>query len=398
MTESTGSVRPPTRLVIFDYGFRPFFFGAGAWAAIAVAIWLAMLSGRIESPSALDPMVWHVHEMVFGFAAAAIGGFILTAVPNWTGRAPVAGGLLAGLVAAWLAGRVAVLWSASIGAEAAAVLDLLYLAALCAVAAREIVAGGNKRNLPIAVVIGLLGVCNLLVHLEQLGAGETAAIGNRLGIAVILLLVTVIGGRITPAFTRNWLRGHGDDADPRGPGWPDRAAIATTALTGLSWGIAPDWPGTGVFAIAAAVAHAVRLAGWRGHRTLAEPLLSILHVGCLWLVVGFALLGASVFVAALPQSAALHALTAGAVGTMTLAVMTRASLGHSGRELRAGAGTMIVYALVTLAALARVLSPAVAGAESDMLVLSGALWIAAFGLFAVLYAPVLLLAAPNAED
>jgi len=383
-------------MVVFDHGFRPFFFLAGAWSAIAVALWLAMLAGRLESPSALDPVSWHVHEMVFGFAAAAIGGFILTAIPNWTGRAPVAGAKLAGLVAAWLAGRIAMFWSAAIGAEAAAILDLAYLVALCAVAAREITAGGNRRNLPIAGVIGLLAACNLLVHLEQLGVAETAAMGNRLGIAVIVLLVTVIGGRITPAFTRNWLRARDDiahdDTGPREAGWPDRAAIAATALAGLSWGIAPDWTGTGAVAILAAVGHAIRLAGWRGHRTLAEPLLSVLHLGALWLVVGFALLGASVFVDGLEQTGALHALTAGAVGTMVLAVMTRASLGHTGRDLKAGAGTKAVFALVTLAALARV----VAGAEETMLVLSGALWIGAFALFTVLYAPILLLPAPEA--
>ena len=394
MSDSTGQADGPRRFVVFDAGFRPFFFLAGAWSAIAVAIWLAMLAGYLDPPSALDPVSWHVHEMVFGFAAAAIGGFILTAIPNWTGRPPVAGAPLAGLAAAWLAGRIAIAWSAPIGAGLAAVLDLAYLVALCAIAAREIVAGGNWRNLPIVAVIGFLAVCNLLVHLERLGAGETAAMGNRLGIAVILLLVTVISGRITPAFTRNWLRARDDTAEPRGAGWPDGVTIAATALAGLCWSLAPIWSGTGVVAILAAVAHVVRLAGWRGHRTLAEPLLLVLHLGSLWMVAGFALLGASVFVDGLPRSAALHALTAGAVGTMILAVMTRASLGHTGRELKAGAGTTTVYALVTLAALARVLSPVVTEAQANMLILSGVLWIGAFSLFTVLYAPLLLLPTP----
>jgi uncharacterized protein involved in response to NO len=289
-------------------------------------------------------------------------------------------------------------WSAPIGATATAILDLAYLVALAAVAAREIVAGGNRRNLPIAVVIALLGACNLLVHLEQLGVADTMAVGQRLGIAVILLLVTVIGGRITPAFTRNWLGTRDEAVEPRGPGWPDGVTIGATALTGVSWAIMPDWAATGVLAFVAAFAHAVRLAGWRGHRTLSEPLLAVLHLGCLWLVLGFALLGASVFVDALPQSMALHALTAGAVGTMVLAVMTRAALGHTGRALRAGAGTVTVFALVTLAAASRVAAPLIAGAEVEMLFVSGALWIAAFTLFCVLYAPVLLAPAPAAED
>jgi uncharacterized protein involved in response to NO len=288
MTNTSEPAGAPRVFVVFDYGFRPFFFAAAAWAAIAVAVWLAALSGRIGLASALDPVAWHVHEMVFGFAAAAIGGFILTAIPNWTGCPPVAGGLLAGLFAAWLAGRIAMFWSAPIGATATAILDLAYLVALAAVAAREIVAGGNRRNLPIAVVIALLGACNLLVHLEQLGVADTMAVGQRLGIAVILLLVTVIGGRVTPAFTRNWLGARDEAVEPRGPGWPDGVTIGATALTGVSWAIMPDWAGTGVLAFVAAFAHAVRLAGWRGHRTLAEPLLSVLHLGSLWLVAGFA--------------------------------------------------------------------------------------------------------------
>ena len=389
------SIRPiPGRglSVVFSYGFRPLFFAAGAWAAIAVAIWLAMLAGRIVLPSALDPIAWHVHEMVFGFAAAAIGGFILTAIPNWTGRAPVSGGLLAALVTAWLAGRIAVAWSDAIGPGVTAVADLSYLAALCAIASREIIAGGNRRNLPITAVIGLLGLCNLMVHLELLGAAETAAIGHRLAIALVLLLVTVVGGRITPAFTRNWLRARDAAAEPRGTGWPDKLTIATTALAGLCWSAAPDWPGTGAAAIFAAVAHAIRLAGWYGHRTLADPILSVLHLGCLWLAVGFALLGVSA-VTALTQTAALHALTAGAVGTMVLAVMTRASLGHTGRELRAGVGTTIVYTLVTLAAITRVVSPLLPDVEVSLLVISGGFWVTAFSLFVVLYARVLLLPA-----
>jgi uncharacterized protein involved in response to NO len=214
----TNSIRPiPERglSVVFSCGFRPLFFAAGAWAAIAVAVWLAVLAGHFDLSSVFEPVAWHVHEMVFGFAAAAIGGFILIAIPNWTGRAPVSGGVLAGLVAAWLAGRIAVAWSDSVSTGVAAVADLSYLAALCAIASREIIAGGNRRNLPIAAVIGLLGVCNLLVHLALLGAAETASLGHRLAIALVLLLVTVVGGRITPAFTRNWLRARDAAAAPR---------------------------------------------------------------------------------------------------------------------------------------------------------------------------------------
>src|ERR1051325_7405102 len=191
---------------LLSAGFRPFFLGAAIWAALAVPLWLAVFAGKVEVPSALAPTTWHVHEMVFGYAAATVAGFLLTAIPNWTGRLLLQGGPLVGLVLLWLIGRVAVLASARLGgAGVAAVADLAFPVVFLAVVAREIVVGKNWRNLPMVGALTLLAAGNLMVHAEALGWRQSAAAGNRLGVATLLMLITLIGGRIVPSFTRNWL-------------------------------------------------------------------------------------------------------------------------------------------------------------------------------------------------
>src|SRR5215470_3214398 len=175
--------RPQTGPAIFSAGFRPFFLAAAAWSALAVPLWLAAYLTSIDVPTLLPPVVWHVHEMVYGFAAATVAGFLLTAIPNWTGRMPLQGWPLAALVLLWAAGRFAVLFSSATGAVVATALDLAFPAAFLAVVAREIVAGRNWRNLPMLAALSLLFAGNLLVHLEVLGVSETAEIGDRLGVA-----------------------------------------------------------------------------------------------------------------------------------------------------------------------------------------------------------------------
>jgi uncharacterized protein involved in response to NO len=380
---------PPYRgPALWSMAFRPFFLAAGAWAALAMAAWLAALAGRIEIPSAFDALAWHAHEMVFGFAAAAVGGFLLTAIPNWTGRAPLAGLPLALLVLLWLAGRCAVATSQYIGIEAAAGFDMLYLVALIGFAARELIAAGNKRNFVVVGLVTVLALANALIHLGASGIEWAGGLGLRLAILDLALLVTLIGGRIVPAFTRNWLERRGGGGLPAPADRLDRLTIAVTALTALAWSLWPERVESGTLSLLAAVAHAARLARWRGLGTLSDPLLAVLHLAYAWLAVGFGLLGAAAFVPDIPVSVALHALTAGAFGTMILAVMTRASLGHAGRPLRAGAGTVAAYVLVTLAALARLASAFAADGATSLLLLSGACWIAAYGLFVVLFAPM----------
>ena len=381
----------PAGAVMFSAGFRPFFLLAAVWSAFALPLWLCVYAGKIALPSAFPPTVWHVHEMVFGFALATVAGFLLTAIPNWTGRLPLSGWPLGVLACLWLAGRVAVLFSAIIGPLAAAVVDLSFPALFIAVIARELVAGRNWRNLPMLVALSLLLGGSTLVHLEALGIATTAPAGNRLGIATILMLIALVGGRIVPSFTRNWLaKVRPGGLLPAQAGRLDIAALLVT-VTGLAaWVVAPDSAAAPWLELAAGIAVSVRLSRWCGLATFREPLVFILHIGYGWLAVGLLLLGYNGLHPLLPQTTALHALTAGAIGTMTLAVMTRATLGHTGRALAAGPGTRAIYLLVTLAAILRLGAP-LAGVDALVLTwIAGAAWSAAFGLFAVLYGGLLM--------
>jgi uncharacterized protein involved in response to NO len=379
--------RPQQGPAVLSAGFRPFFLLAALWAALALPVWLLLFAGRASLPSALAPVVWHVHEMVYGYGAATVAGFLLTAVPNWTGRLPLQGAPLGGLVLLWALGRAASLLSARLGPDLAALLDLAFPLTFLTVIAREIFAGSNWRNLPVLGALTLLLLGNLLVHLDSLGIAETAQLGNRVGVATLLMLITLVGGRIIPSFTRNWLvRERPEQATPAPFGRADRIAIAFTALALVIWAAAPDAAIAPWAELAAGIAQAARLLRWRGEASLAEPLLWILHLGYAWLALGFLLLAVNGFVPVLPQTAALHALTVGAIGSMTLAVMTRATLGHTGRSLTAGPGTTAIYGLVTLAAVLRLVAPLADAAYLLMLSLAGAAWSGAFGLFVLLYA------------
>ena len=376
--------------VILSAGFRPFFLGAAIWAAVAIPLWLGAYTAGLVVPTRLAPSVWHAHEMVFGYAAAAVAGFLLTAIPNWTGRMPLQGGPLATLVSLWAIGRAGVLLSTAIGAPAAAVADLSFPAVFLAVVAREILTGKNWRNLPMLGALSLLLIGNLLVHFEALGLADTAELGNRLGIATLLMLISLVGGRIIPSFTHNWLAKARPEVSPPVPaGRLDLAAMIVTGLALPVWVIAPDAAVMPWAVLAAGIVVALRLSRWRSRQTIREPLLLILHVGYGWLALGLLLLGLNSLTGILPATAALHALTVGAVGTMTLAVMTRASLGHTGRPLTAGPATKAIYALITLAAVLRVVSPLAGDRTVLALWLAGAAWSGAFGLFAVCYGRVL---------
>jgi len=376
---------------MFSAGFRPFFLLAAAWAALAVLVWLCTYAGGPAPPSAFPALVWHVHEMLFGFGFAAVAGFLLTAIPNWTGRLPLRGAALAALAALWLAGRAAVLFSAYIGPVAAAIVDLAFPAALVFVVAREIVAGRNWRNAPMVAGLTLLGTGSLLVHLHAMDIAYTAEIGNRIGLAALLMLIALIGGRIVPGFTTSWLVRH----RPNGPRPVqgrrlDAVALATTLATLACWTAAPRAPATYWLALLAGSALGLRLSRWRGLATIGEPLLFVLHMGYGWLALGLLLLGFNGLTGWLPASAALHALTVGAVGTMVLAVMTRATLGHTGQALTADRWMVLAYFLVSLAAVLRILSP-LAGAEArSITVMSGFAWTAAFLTFIGRFGPLLL--------
>jgi uncharacterized protein involved in response to NO len=372
---------------LFSYGFRPFFLAGAAWAALGLLLWLPQLTGAFALPTAMVPLDWHVHEMLFGFVGAVVTGFLLTAIPNWTGRLPVCGPSLALLVALWFAGRIALLTSATIGAVPAAVIDVSFLVAVAAVALREIVAGKNWRNLRVLVILGVLITGNVVFHAEAILFG-VADYGRRLGVAAVIALIMLIGGRVVPSFSHNWLVRQNPGRLPKSFSRFDGVSLAGAVLALVAWIAAPHHVATGVLLVAAGVLHLVRLARWAGDRTGAERLVLVLHVAYAFVPLGFLLLGGAIlWPTLLPASAGLHAWTAGAAGLMTLAVMTRASLGHTAQPLTASPATQVIYLLALLAALARI---AAAFVGSPVLVdVSGLAWVMAFGGFVVCFGPLL---------
>lgn len=388
MTTSAAQIRAYTGPALFSYGFRPFFLFGALWAALAVALWLPMLSGQLVIPSQFSPIEWHVHELIFGYVPAIVAGFLLTAVPNWTGRLPVVGPRLLLLFLAWLAGRVAVLFSSWIGASFAAVIDLAFLSLLIGVIAREIIAGQNTRNLKVLVGASLLLVGNGLFHLET-AAGIGDGHGTRLGIGATILLIMLIGGRIIPSFTHNWLSRR---APGRLPIQFDRFDGAVMVLSGAAlaaWVIAPQGWATAWLALLAGVLNFARLSRWAGHRTGAEPLVLILHIAFAFVPIGFLLLALGILRPDIvAQSGALHGWTVGAIGVMTLAVMTRASLGHTGRPLTATRPIQLIYVAALVAAIARI-AVAFDVLREPMLHLSATAWVIAFAGFVIVYAPLL---------
>ncbi len=372
----------------FRGGFRPFFFGGPSWAVIALTLWLLALGGSITLPAAIDPLAWHRHEMLFGFVGAIVAGFLLTAIPNWTGRLPIAGWPLAGLFGLWAAARLAMLFSGTIGIAAAAFLDVGFFVILATLAAREVLVA-NNRNLPVVGLILLFGLADALDYLCIAGTIPDADFGWQLAIAIVLTLISLIGGRIIPSFTRNWMAKQKIAGRmPNQPGKFDLVVIGATAFALLAWITGPDGAGIGAVLMIAALLQAVRLARWRGFRTWRDPIVFILHVGYAWVPIGLALLGLGV-AGLIPRSAAIHAITAGAMATMILAVMSRASLGHTGRELKASPATVLVYVLVTAGAALRVSASLQLVDYGIGLEIAGLAWGGALLLFLFAYAPVL---------
>jgi uncharacterized protein involved in response to NO len=372
---------------LFSYGFRPFFLLGAIYAGGTVLLWLPVLHGRLSMTTALAPRDWHAHEMLFGYAAAVMTGFLLTAVPNWTGRLPIQGGPLVALVLIWIAGRLAVTFSGLIGWLPAAAIDAAFLLALAAVIAREIMTGRNWRNLKVVVIVSILAASNIAFHLEAFARGS-AEYATRLAIGTLVLLLALVGGRIVPSFTHNWLARQGAGGLPAPFGRFDKIAIAASAAALAAWVALPTARATGVALGLAGVLQAVRLARWAGYRSAGEPLVLILHVGYAFVPIGFLLQAAAAF-DLVPATAGIHAWTAGAIGTMTLAVMTRASLGHTGHDLAASAATQLIYALVVVAAVARIAAALMTAWTGPLLELAALAWAGAFLGFAITYGPLL---------
>lgn len=399
MTTTAEQIRQWQGPALFSYGFRPFFLGATLWAALAMVLWLMVLSGWMPAPGAFDPVGWHAHALVFGFLPAVVAGFLTTAVPNWTGRMPIVGWPLAGLFALWLAGRAVMLLPAGLPWQVVAAIDLSFGLVFAAAIAREIIAGRNWRNLGVLALLALLIGGNALFHWQAAsGAAAAQGIGLRIGLGAGIMMIGLIGGRIVPSFTRNWLARLGPGALPVPPGQRlDLLALAALLVAVLLWVALPESPGTALALIIAGGLHLWRLSRWQGHRALPEPLLWVLHLGYAFVPLGALALGLSILQPdLLPPGTALHLWLAGALGLMTLAVMSRATLGHTGQALSAGAGTSALYSLVLLAVLARLLAGLVPAYAPPLHLLSALGWIGGMAGFALLYGPALLRARARA--
>ncbi|MCF3641714.1 NnrS family protein [Rhizobium sp. TRM95111] len=373
--------------VLFSYGFRPFFLGAGLWAIVAMALWIAAITGRIELAGAYGAPNWHAHEMLFGFASAVLAGFLLTAVPNWTGRLPVSGWPLGGLFALWCAGRIALLTTDLVGVIPAAGVDALFLPALLAICTREVVAGRKWKDMKVLGALLALAIANSFFHAAAIDDGHNHA-AMRLAVAAYVVLVMIVGGRIVPSFTRNWLNKFGRTDFPVPYNRYDSVAILAGAGAFAAWTASPGHAATAAVAIVAAVLHAIRLYRWRGWAVMPEKLLVVLHVAYAFIPLGLLAIGLSAL-GLLEERSVLHLLSVGAIACMMLAVMTRASLGHTGRALSASRLTVTAYAALILCALVRPLGEILPDANTQIYAAAGLLWIAAFGLFCFEYAPIL---------
>jgi uncharacterized protein involved in response to NO len=382
---------------LWGRAFRPFFLGLGLQAVLVLPWWTLAWIGILATPAWLTPMAWHGHEMVFGFAAAAIAGFLLTASPVWSGGPALTGRPLAALFALWVAGRVAFAAAGVLPAWLVAVVDLSFLPLVAAAVVRTLRGSGQVRNYAVVGLVATLAAANAAVHAEACGlTAGVAQRGLRFAVDLVVVLILVIGGRITPAFTRNAFRRRGLSIEVRS--WPllDGATLALAGATAASGLVLGRTAPTGLVAVAAGLCAAARLAGWRSWHVRGDPLLWSLHAATAWVVVGLVLVGLGDLGAPVPATAGLHALTAGAIGSAILAVATRVGLGHTGRPLEPPAGVVGAYVLVHAAALLRVATPFLPGdVQPALLVASGLGWACAYGLFTLRYWPILATPRPD---
>jgi uncharacterized protein involved in response to NO len=393
MTSTSQQMRAWTGPAILAFGFRPFFLGAAVWATLAMGLWVPMLTGQLVLPTAFDPVSWHGHAFLFGYLGAVVAGFLLTAVPNWTGRLPIVGWPLGVLVVLWLAGRLAVSVSAGVPAVLVAAVDLAFPVTFALAIGREIVAGRSWRNL---IVLGMLAVFiigNALFHLEA-ARGDYAATGYglRLGLGAGIMMIAVIGGRVVPSFTRNWLAKRQSPTLPVPPMQRfDQVALIALLVALVLWVALPVERVTGAALAVVGGLHGLRLIRWVGHRTFAEPLLTVLHAGYAFVPLGAVGLAAEILIpGVLGMPGAQHLWMAGAIGLMTLAMMTRATLGHTGQALTARTGTIAIYLALILSVVARVAAGVWPALSGQLHLVAGLCWVAAFGGFVVVYGALLL--------
>ncbi len=356
-------------MILLTAAWRLFFPASALFAGLAVPLWLVLYGGDMQAMD--DPLAWHMHEMLWGYLAAALAGFLLTAVPNWTGRPGIRGLALAALFGLWLAGRAAMFWAPE---GAGPVISALFLPALGAWVARDIIAADNRRNLVVVGLIAAFWLAELCALWSDLDTGVNA------GFAVAVMLMVLIGGRVTPAFSRNWLMRRGESRLPAPFGPIDRVAMTLTALMGAAWVLLGAGPLTGVLAAAAALALLARLSRWRAWAVKGEVLLLAQHAAYLWIVAGAALLALASLSDLASISQVRHAFGAGAVGTMTVIVMLRATLGHSGRELKGTWFDWLLFAILHAAAILRVVA-GWAGDDMALVTPAGHMWATAMVMF-----------------
>jgi len=366
--------------VLFSLGFRPFFLLAGLFGLIVIPLWMAVYFGHVTLASHFAPRLWHIHEMLFGYAAAVIAGFLFTAVPNWTGRMPVRGWPLAVLTLFWIVGRLATAGLTGLSAPVVLVLDASFLAAIVLMISREILAGKNWRNLKVLLPVIILLIANVAFHAEAILTGD-APYSTRLGFAAVIFLIMLIGGRVIPSFTRNWLAKQGPGPMPIPFGRYDAISIAVTLLALIGWIISPKSLPVGGLLLIAAALHYFRLSRWQGKRTLPSPLLLMLHIAYFFLPSGLLMLGLAGTTSLDTYVGGLHLLGIGAIGGITVAVMMRATLGHTGRALEAPKSLTFAFSLIILASLLRSLVPDFGIAGYTGIELAATLWTIGFAIF-----------------
>ena len=368
---------------LFNLGFRPFYLLAALLATLGIPLWVAQYFGLLSAPAHLSGVTWHAHEMVFGFQLAVIIGFLFTAARNWTGLPTPSGGLLAALAGLWIAGRLAVLTGPAL---LAAIVDVAFLPAAALALWFPLQRSRNRNRFFVGLLLALAGA-NLAFHLAHAGVLSIDTLSPlRLALYVVVLIVTIMAGRVVPSFTRNAI----PTARSRSNRALDLAAVAAAAVAFAAWLISlPGWI-TGPLCLLAAALHAVRLWMWDPWSTRYQPILWILHLSYAWIPAALALMALSAFGADVPPALADHALSVGAVGGMIIGMITRTARGHTGLPLRVSRPEVVAYLLVHLAAAARVATPLV-WAEGYRLALSasGALWSAAFLLYLLVYVPIL---------
>ena len=381
------------RHALLAKGFRPFFLLAGLFALAIVPSWLLFFFGFLSLDGYLDPASWHAHEMIFGFVMAVVAGFLLTAVGNWAQRETVTGMPLLALSGLWVLGRLAMLWTQQLPYALPAVLDLAFLPLLMAALARPLIATRNLRNYPLLALLGILFVCNAVVHAQALGLSPLGSARRACFVALdaVLLVVSIIIGRVLPMFTRNATQAQGvRSSQPL-----DYACYAALVVLGVSDAIWPFSATATTSAALAALLTGARARHWGAQHSLPHPLLWVLHAGYAWLVFGLCM-RALASQGIVPTSLAAHTFTVGVVGTLTLGMMARVALGHTGRALSSSPSMVVAFIAINLAAAARVLLPlALPSRQLASLWIAGGLWSLAFGLFVVRYAPIL--SSPRAD-